>query len=58
MWVRLGLGVIEDFNALKAESQGKNILAWTPVVAEVLNGFCGFDDQAVRGVSLTLGHLS
>ena len=44
---RLGLRVVEDFNALKAETQGKNIAAWTPVVTEVLKGFRDFDDQAV-----------
>ena len=44
---RLGLGVMEDFNQLKAETQTKNIVAWTPVVTEVLNGFVYFDDQAV-----------
>lgn len=46
--LRLGLGVIEDFNSLKAETQAKNILAWTPIVAEVLQGFCRLDDQAAR----------
>ena len=25
----------------------KNIAAWTPVVAETLDGFCRFDDKAV-----------
>lgn len=44
----LGLGVIQDFNALKPDSQTKNIAAWTPVVAEVLNGFARFDNQSVR----------
>ncbi|KAF8332688.1 uncharacterized protein EI90DRAFT_2994962 [Cantharellus anzutake] len=44
--VPLGLGVMEDFNLLKAETQAKNIAAWTPVVTEVLNGFVCFDDQA------------
>jgi brefeldin A-inhibited guanine nucleotide-exchange protein len=43
--VPLGVGVLRDFNKLKADSQSKNILAWTPVVAEVLNGYCGFDRQ-------------
>jgi len=31
---------------LKAETQSKNIAAWTPVVTEVLKGFRDFDDQA------------
>ncbi|KAG8996852.1 guanine nucleotide exchange protein for ADP-robosylation factor [Tulasnella sp. JGI-2019a] len=46
--IPLGLGVIQDFNALKIDTQTKNIAAWTPVVAEVLNGFARFDDQSVR----------
>jgi hypothetical protein len=45
---RLGLGVIEDFNSLKPDTQAKNIAAWTPVVADVLLGFSRFDDQAVN----------
>ncbi|KAG8874344.1 guanine nucleotide exchange protein for ADP-robosylation factor [Tulasnella sp. 331] len=44
--IPLGLGVIQDFNALKVDTQTKNIAAWTPVVAEVLNGFARFDDQS------------
>jgi len=44
--VPLGRGVMEDFTQLKADTQTKNIVAWTPVVAEVLNGFVNFDDQA------------
>ncbi|KAF9058169.1 hypothetical protein BJ165DRAFT_1334026 [Panaeolus papilionaceus] len=43
--VPLGVGVVRDFNKLKAESQSKNISAWTPVVAEVLDGVCRFDRQ-------------
>lgn len=43
----LGLGVLQDYNNLRAESQSKNIAAWTPVVAEILEGFCHFDDKAV-----------
>lgn len=46
--VPLGVGVVRDFNKLKAESQSKNISAWTPVVAEVLDGVCRFDRQDVR----------
>ncbi|KAF8165376.1 hypothetical protein B0H34DRAFT_793771 [Crassisporium funariophilum] len=41
--VPLGVGVLRDFNKLKADSQSKNILAWTPVVAEILEGYCRFD---------------
>ncbi|KAJ3975507.1 hypothetical protein EV361DRAFT_1024791 [Lentinula raphanica] len=42
----LSLGVIEDYNKLRADSQAKNIIAWTPVVEEILEGFCRFDDKA------------
>jgi brefeldin A-inhibited guanine nucleotide-exchange protein len=44
---RLGLGVLQDYNKLRADTQGKNIVAWMPVVAEILDGFCRFDDKAV-----------
>ncbi|KIM46215.1 hypothetical protein M413DRAFT_441285 [Hebeloma cylindrosporum] len=43
--VPLGVGVLRNFNKLKPDSQSKNILAWTPVVAEILEGFCRFDRQ-------------
>ena len=43
----LGLGVIEDFNKLRQESQAKNILAWTPVVSEILDCFSRLDDKSV-----------
>ncbi|KAJ7591093.1 sec7 guanine nucleotide exchange factor [Mycena floridula] len=42
----LGLGVIQDYNKLRPDTQGKNIVAWTPVVAEILDGFCRFDDKS------------
>jgi brefeldin A-inhibited guanine nucleotide-exchange protein len=48
---RLGVGVLRDFNKLKADNQSKNILAWTPVVAEILEGFCQFDRQDVSPIS-------
>ncbi|KAG7449384.1 Sec7-domain-containing protein [Guyanagaster necrorhizus] len=41
----LSIGVIQDYNKLRAETQGKNIVAWTPVVAEIMDGFCRFDDK-------------
>jgi len=44
---RLGLGVLQDYTKLRADTQSKNIVAWTPVVAEILGGFCQFDDKAV-----------
>ncbi len=46
---RLGVGVLRDFTKLRAESQSKNILAWTPVVAEILDGYCRLDRQDVGG---------
>jgi len=45
--IRLGLGVLQDYNKLRPDTQSKNIIAWTPVVAEILDGFCRFDDKAV-----------
>jgi brefeldin A-inhibited guanine nucleotide-exchange protein len=45
---RLGLRVLQDYNKLRADTQAKNIAAWTPVIAEILDGFCRFDDKAVR----------
>ncbi|KAJ7781264.1 hypothetical protein B0H16DRAFT_1497677 [Mycena metata] len=42
----LGLGVLQDYNKLRPDTQGKNIVAWTPVVGEILDGFCRFDDKA------------
>ncbi|KAI0711073.1 hypothetical protein C8T65DRAFT_648070 [Cerioporus squamosus] len=42
----LGLGVLQDFNQLRLDTQAKNIAAWTPVVAEILQGFVRFDDKA------------
>ncbi|KZS97559.1 Sec7-domain-containing protein [Sistotremastrum niveocremeum HHB9708] len=44
----LGLGVIQDFNKLKPESNMKSIAAWSPVVAVILHGFCGFEDQGFK----------
>ena len=44
---RLGIGVLQDYSKLRADTQVKNIAAWTPVVAEILEGFCRFDDKAV-----------
>ncbi|KAI0650276.1 hypothetical protein C8Q79DRAFT_942938 [Trametes meyenii] len=42
----LGLGVLQDFNKLRLDTQAKNVAAWTPVVAEILQGFVKFDDKA------------
>lgn len=43
--ILLGLMIIGDFNQLKPDVQGRNIAAWSPVVAEVLQGFGVFDDH-------------
>lgn len=43
----LGLGVLGDFNKLRVDTQLKNIVAWTPVVAEIMQGFVRLDDKAV-----------
>ncbi|KAJ7638783.1 hypothetical protein FB45DRAFT_903821 [Roridomyces roridus] len=45
----LAVGVLNDYNKLRPDTQGKNIIAWTPVVGEILEGFCRFDDKAFRG---------
>jgi len=38
--------VLQDYIKLRADTQAKNITAWTPVVAEILDGFCRFDNKA------------
>jgi len=43
----LGSSVLQDYIKLRADTQAKNIAAWTPVVAELLDGFCRFDNKAV-----------
>jgi len=55
---RLGLGVLQDYSKLRADTQVKNIVAWTPVVAEILEGFCRFDDKAVSSFSAILWMFS
>ncbi|EGF98164.1 uncharacterized protein MELLADRAFT_46109 [Melampsora larici-populina 98AG31] len=42
-FVPLGLDVIAGYVMLDPETQGRNVAAWTPVVAEVLHGFCIFE---------------
>lgn len=44
---RLALGVLQDYNKLRVDMHAKSIVAWTPVVAEILEGLCRFDDKAV-----------
>lgn len=50
---RLGLNVLSDYSKLRADTQAKNITAWTPVVTEILNGFCRFDDKTVSHTSVS-----
>lgn len=45
--IPLGSDIIRDFNAIDVETQPRNVAAWTPVVAEVLQGTVGFEDEAV-----------
>ena len=54
----LGLGVIEDFNKLRQESQAKNILAWTPVVSEILDCFSRLDDKSVSTFTRCIARTS
>lgn len=49
---RLGLDVLANYVALNPESQARNIAAWTPVCAEILQGFCSFEDDAVSAMLL------
>ncbi len=46
----LGLGVIQDFNKLRPDTQAKNIAAWMPVIAKILDGFNRLDEKAVRRI--------
>jgi len=41
----LCLNVLSDYTKLRPDTQAKNIAAWTPVVTEILDGFCRFDDK-------------
>lgn len=54
---RLGLGVLQDYSKLRVDTQVKNIAAWTPVVAEILEGFCRFDDKAVSRAAVKFLYL-
>jgi brefeldin A-inhibited guanine nucleotide-exchange protein len=47
----LGLQIVSNYISLEQETQARNIAAWTPVVVEVLQGFSGFQDEAVRCVA-------
>lgn len=54
---RLGLNVLSDYTKLRADTQAKNIAAWTPVVTEILDGFCRFDDKTVSHTSASCLHV-
>ncbi|KAH7887776.1 hypothetical protein F5I97DRAFT_2011766, partial [Phlebopus sp. FC_14] len=41
----LGSSVLTDYPKLRIDTQAKNIVAWTPVVTEILDGFCRFDTK-------------
>ena len=43
----LGMSVLQDFNKLRSDTQMKNIMAWAPVVAEIVHGFTRLDGKAV-----------
>ncbi|KZO91151.1 hypothetical protein CALVIDRAFT_542103 [Calocera viscosa TUFC12733] len=42
--IPLCLGILKDFNSLRAAKQSKNITTWSPIVAEILQGFSTLDD--------------
>jgi brefeldin A-inhibited guanine nucleotide-exchange protein len=45
--VPLGYDIVGAFLPLDPETQGRNIAAWSPVVAEIFAGICTFDDAQV-----------
>lgn len=47
--VPLGEDVVEGYLPLDSETQSRNIIAWTPVVAEVFLGICTFTDEKHGG---------
>lgn len=53
---RTSTEILEDFNKLRSDGQGKNIIAWTPVVAEIVYAFCRFEEIDVRFL-LTLSSI-
>jgi brefeldin A-inhibited guanine nucleotide-exchange protein len=38
---------MRDFNGIDPVAQPRNIVAWTPVVAEILQGCRDFEDESV-----------
>jgi len=51
------VGVLRDFNKLKGDTQSKNITAWTPVVSEILEGYCKFDSKDVSTSACSIAVL-
>lgn len=43
----LGIRIMRDFNGIDPVAQPRNIVAWTPVVAEILQGCRDFEDESV-----------
>lgn len=43
--IPLSLDILHGFNSFDAESQQRNITAWTPVVVELLDGYLSFEDE-------------
>lgn len=52
--VPLGTEITRDFIAIDAETQPRNITAWSPVVADILRGACDFNDAAFDAHLATL----
>ncbi|EJU04717.1 hypothetical protein DACRYDRAFT_20361 [Dacryopinax primogenitus] len=42
--IPLCLGILKDFNGLRAAKQSKSIVTWSPIIAEVLQGFSNLAD--------------
>lgn len=42
------MDILEGYIALDPETQARNISAWTPVVAEVLQGICSWEDAVLQ----------
>jgi brefeldin A-inhibited guanine nucleotide-exchange protein len=45
--VPLGTEITRDFIAIDEQTQPRNVAAWSPVVTEIVQGACGFDQAAV-----------
>ena len=42
------MDILETYIAFDAESQARNIAAWSPVVVEVLQGICAWEDATLK----------